>query len=165
MRQGRWATAVVGLLLAVAPAAGEPAAGAPVWERLKSLVGTWEATTAQGSRIEISYHLVSADSVLVQTFRSAHGETLSVFHLDGQRLVLTHYCAQGNQPRLQLVTEGSPDRLVFVFFDATNLPRDEASHLRRFELEFEGADHYQQTEIYSANHQDETTVRRFTRKH
>ena len=36
-------------------------------------------------------------------------ETMTVFHPDHDDLVLTHYCAQGNQPRLRVaeLTKGA----------------------------------------------------------
>src|SRR5262249_23574462 len=77
--------------------AGEP----PAFARLKTLAGDWEARTEKGSVIRVSYRLVSNDSVLVQSFVTGSGkETMTVFHADGARLLATHYCAQGNQPRL-----------------------------------------------------------------
>ena len=42
-----------------------------------------------------------------------------MYHLDGGRLRMTHYCAAGNQPRLELTSGGNP--LTFTFLDATNV--------------------------------------------
>jgi hypothetical protein len=40
---------------------------------------------------------------------------LSVFHLEGDRLILQHYCSAGSQPRLELVRADSSG----LFFDLT----------------------------------------------
>src|SRR5262249_36718885 len=105
--------------LAARPAA--PDAGA-AFSRLRALVGDWEATTEKGKTIHVSYRLVSNESVLVETFGTAPRETLTVVHVDGARLVATHYCAQKNQPRLALLAAPDDRRFEFAFFDATNLP-------------------------------------------
>jgi hypothetical protein len=47
---------------------------------------------------------------------------VSIYHLDGDDLVMTHYCAVGNQPRLRLDREASTlDELHFGFDGGTNL--------------------------------------------
>jgi hypothetical protein len=74
-----------------------------------------------------------------------------VFHPDGERLLATHYCAQGNQPRLRLRTAPASDALVFEFLDATNLQHAEDSHLVRLTLRWRDADHLVREEVYAAN--------------
>src|SRR5688572_11955783 len=83
----------------------------PPFERLKALVGDWESPLPDGRRLRVSYHLFSADSVLLETFGMTR-PTLTAFHLDGDRLLATHYCAQGNQPRLRLAPSATGRRLV-----------------------------------------------------
>lgn len=69
-----------------------------------------------------SYRSVSNGSALVETFTSSSGkETLSVYHHDGPALMLTHYCAQGNQVRLRAEPERRARR-----HDAALRPRSEA---------------------------------------
>ena len=49
---------------------------------------------------------------------------LTVFHLDGDRLILTHYCMAGNQPRMQATSyDAKKGEIRFQFLDATNLAR------------------------------------------
>src|SRR5205823_2190701 len=112
--------------------------------RLKTLAGNWDA-----KGVRVSYRMVSNDSVLVQTFTTASGkETMTVFHPDGARLIATHYCAQGNQPRLRLDPSSTADRLIFVYLDATNLARPQASHLVRLELRLDSPTEYTEIETY-----------------
>ncbi len=62
---------------------------------------------------------------------------LTVYHLDGDRLILTHYCMAGNQPRMQ-ASSFNPDtgELQFQFLDVTNLASPGAGHMHnaRFRL-------------------------------
>src|SRR5215475_7378504 len=116
----RWAAILC--LLGAPSRAADPSAP---WARLKTLVGTWrrtDASTPASKAFRIRYRLISADTVLVEEFGDpAKQVTQTVFHPDGERLLATHYCAQGNQPRLQLRTGPASDTLVFDFLDATNL--------------------------------------------
>lgn len=110
-----------------------PIAALQVWERLKrELVGRWLATP-EGSdgAITLSFRLVSGDSAIVETYATPSGrETITVYHPDGEGLVLTHYCAQGNQPRLRVVSDRD-GIVVFRHFDATNLRPDQAVLVER----------------------------------
>jgi len=93
------------------------------WAELqRALVGTWKANTAEQRTYRVSYRVVSNGSALVETFTSgASGkETLSVYHRDGGALVMTHYCAQGNQARLK-ATAATRESVMFAFLDATNV--------------------------------------------
>jgi len=139
-----------------------PVAG-PAFQALQTLVGDWEASNARGPVYSISFRLVSADSVLVQTYTTRSGrETLTLFHLDGPRLLATHYCAQGNQPRLRLAAV-SGSRYTFEFADATNLA-EKASHLRRLDLELLDHDQARETETYVSDDKDDVTILSLARR-
>jgi len=87
----------------------------------EGLVGSWRAAAPDNRTILTRYRLVSRDTALVESFTGASGrETLSVYHRDGRGLMLTHYCAQGNQARLR-ATEASREKVVFSFVDATDV--------------------------------------------
>lgn len=153
----------VGLLAAsLARAASGQAAAA--FETLGSNVGDWEATSPNGKTLRLSYRLVSAGSVLVETFGVGSGrETLTVYHLDGPDLILTHYCAQGNQPRLRMDPASGKGAVAFDFFDATNLASPKDSHLQRLEVRLIDADHFDRAETYRADGKDDTSVLKLSR--
>jgi hypothetical protein len=135
----------------------------PAFARMSVLVGDWEARTTSGT-IKVSYRAIANDSALLQTFRTASGiQTATVFHPDGDRLLATHYCGQGNQPRLRLDPASTDARWIFTFLDATNLARPSASHLVRLELVAEDADHYTEIETYEQDGASEVTRLRFRR--
>ncbi len=132
------------------PSVGVPPAGTDMsgsWERLKQgLTGTWSTTPEQGRALEISYRVVSHGTALLETFGAAAADqTLSVYHPDGRSLMLTHYCAQGNQVRLR-ATEASADRITFRYIDATNVDaKQSVMHELVFAL---GPDTLDRTEVY-----------------
>lgn len=129
--------------------------------RLKTLVGTWRATSANG-RPTITYRLSAGGTVLVETWTlSPTRESLTLYHLDGRSLIATHYCPIGNQPRLRLAEAGA-DRLRFAFRDATNLDRSKDSHQHALSLRFDG-DRIVREETYRERRKDETDVLTFER--
>jgi hypothetical protein len=144
MALGRWCT--VASLMALPYVARADAAA--TFTRLKTLVGDWESRSESGKVVRVSYRIVSSGTALVQSFKTGSGETLTVIHSDGNRLLATHYCAQGNQPRLRLDGASRDNVVVFRFADATNLAKPTASHLERLELRLEGADRYTEIETY-----------------
>ena len=125
------------------------------WARLKTLIGSWQradASTPASKAFRIRYRLISSDTALVEEFGDpARQVTQTVFHPDGDRLLATHYCAQGNQPRLRLRAGPASDVLVFEFLDATNLQHAGDSHLVRLTLRWRDADHLVREEVYAAN--------------
>ncbi|MFV8755992.1 hypothetical protein ACNOYE_36025 [Nannocystaceae bacterium ST9] len=148
--------------------AGSSEASQRGFEQLQTLVGTWESPTEGGDAIRVTYRLASYGSILVQTFGSASGDdvTFTIFHLDGEHLMATHYCAQGNQPRLRLDPTATAEdgNLVFEYLDATNLAGPAAAHLVRLEFAFDGADRYSQIETYTAEGKADVTTRVFQRQ-
>jgi hypothetical protein len=73
----------------------------------------------------------------------ADGSMATLFHLDGDRLMLTHYCVAGNQPRL-VATSISEDGLTieFSFLDGTNMRSRDDGHMDRAVLTIESPERY-----------------------
>jgi hypothetical protein len=122
------------------------------FERLKTLVGEWRGTSAKGRTFGITYRLSAGDTVLVETWALASGrESLTLYHLDGDDLVATHYCPIGNQPRMKLKRWSGGDVLDFAFVSATNLPDPNVAHQDSFRLELIDAAHIARSETYLEN--------------
>src|SRR5262245_40955500 len=84
------------------------------FQSLKALVGDWQGRTAEGRTFLVSYRLIANDTVLVESWTMSPTRTsMTVYHMDGDALIATHYCPQGNQPRLQYRPEQSGQRLEF----------------------------------------------------
>jgi hypothetical protein len=100
------------------------------FDQLKSLTGSWEGKNSMGQPVQVSYRMTAGGSALMSEI-VGHGETMiSMFNFDGSnRLLLTHYCTVGNQPRM--LASASPDgkTITFNFLDATNLDTPEAGHM------------------------------------
>jgi hypothetical protein len=136
--------ATVALTAAAAHAAGpksEASAGPAAYARLKTLVGEWEADTAMG-KAHISYELIAGGTSLVEKESAEKMPAmLTVYYLDGDRLLLTHYCMAGNQPRMQARTFNSgTGEVAFEFLDATNLTPG-AGHMHNAKIRVADHDH------------------------
>ena len=125
----------------------------PGWTQLAGLVGTWKleqpSNTAQ-EKFRISYRFISRDTALVETFGDPSGNvTETVYHPDGDRIVATHYCSQGNQPRSRLLPVEADSILRFEFIDATNLHSESDSHLVRMAFTMGDGNRLVRTEDYA----------------
>ncbi|MGH9391887.1 MAG: hypothetical protein ACRD1Z_19975, partial [Vicinamibacteria bacterium] len=70
-------------------------------------------------------------------------EMLPMYHLDSGRLMLTHYCMAGTQPRMLLKRfDPATGELDFDFLDATGLPDENAGHMRRAQFRLVSDDRY-----------------------
>jgi hypothetical protein len=120
-------------LLLLTPAAVAQTSAQKSFDQLKTLAGSWQGKTSQGEAVQVEFRDTAGDSALLSEIHG-HGpeNMISMFHLDGpNRLMLTHYCGSGNQPRM--TSSASPDgkTVTFDFLDATNLASPDAGHMQR----------------------------------
>ncbi|WP_242107347.1 hypothetical protein [Luteimonas aquatica] len=147
-------------LFAVVPASASDADGA--WRALAALSGDWrlaEARTPAQQAFRIRYRLISRDTALVETFGDpARQVTETLYHRDGERLLATHYCAQGNQPRLRLRADAERRVLLFEFLDATNLQRTRDAHLVRLRFDFSDPRRLVREEVYAEDGREDAST-------
>ena len=110
-------------------------------DKIKSLVGIWEATTPEGLTT-ISYELISNGTAVEERLGVHNEEMVSIYHMNGDKLMMTHYCSFNNQPRFEATVDG--DTITFHYVDATNLPNESSPHITGLVLNFKDADHFSQ---------------------
>jgi hypothetical protein len=125
---------------------GDPRAAESAFEQLKKLVGDWQVANAADEKskgkIATSYRLTAGGSAVVETiFPGEAMEMLSVYHRDGDNLVLTHYCCMGNQPRMTARIGDTKDELIFEFTGGGNLNPAKDAHIHGGRIRFVDADH------------------------
>ena len=93
-------------------------------EFFKSLSGDWDGTTPEaqhGSYPAATFRVMAAGSAVVETvLQGQPNEMESIFHMDGDDLLLTHYCALQNAPVLRFEPTDEPGLVKFVFHGGTN---------------------------------------------
>lgn len=143
---------LTGLFALTAVKAAEQLDARAVFAKLQTLVGEWEGKTEKGRVLKVSYRLTANNTVLVETWTlGPQRESLTLYHMDNESLIATHYCPVGNQPRLRFKEGGSASVFVFEFVSATNLPKPEAAHQFRFEMELLQASSFARSETYLEN--------------
>ena len=140
-------------VLCLLPAFAAPPApdAAKAFQQLSALTGEWEGKFANGRVHRVTYRLSAGGTVLVETWALAPGrESMTLYHLDGPALVASHYCPQGNVPRLELASSEG-DTLRFRFRDGANLQEKGKAHQHAFWIQLRGKDAYARSETYVEN--------------
>ena len=136
--------AAIGLLLFIVTAAGAQSEAQKGLEKLKSLVGAWHGKTSKGEPVEDIFSLTAGATAVMGEDKMGAEEMLSLFYVDGDRLLMTHFCPSGNQPRMQATISPDLKTISFDFLDATNLPNPQAGHMHHATYIFSDVDHYSQ---------------------
>jgi hypothetical protein len=133
---------------ALANAEEKPASAASRrFEALKKLVGEWVEVGKDGKPTDTiisSFRVTAAGSVIEETiFPGTEHEMVTMYHLDGPDLVLTHYCDFGNQPRMRAEPGENAEKIVFKFIGASNLKSNDEQYMGQATLAFDGKDHFE----------------------
>jgi hypothetical protein len=124
----------------------EPAASADSFERMKSLAGEWQAELPGYGQIFDSIRLVSKGTAVEETLGTLSDNEVSLYTRDGQRLLLTHFCAltsDGHVARLESgALERSPGQIELTLVSVSNLHGKAAPHMRRVLITFIDHDHF-----------------------
>ncbi len=113
------------------PTPAAPSDAQKAFDKLKTLAGPWDAvlsgtgSEADGQTMHVTLRVTSTGNAVLHEMTGLAGrpdDPITMFYLDGDRLLLTHYCDAGNRPRM--VGTMSPDgqRLEFEFLDISGSP-------------------------------------------
>jgi len=142
---------VTALFVTVAPpvAADMAKTSADVFDQLRALEGAWASQAEQGEgeahdeeaalASQFDFAVSAGGTVVMETMNAGTThEMINMYHLDGEDLVLTHYCAAGNQPTMKLdraaLAEG---KTQFAFTGGTNLDPAVDQHIHSVELNWQ----------------------------
>jgi hypothetical protein len=139
------------ILVAFGPASAVATGNADraAFDQLKQLLGEWRPADKPDSKLRITFALTAGDTVLTETWASPGHASMTVYHLDGEVLLATHYCPRGNQPRLALTRRDEDGTLRFEFRDGTGLdePGEYYEHLLTLRTAADG--HLIRGEVYA----------------
>ena len=128
--------------------AGQPSPQA-VFTQLKTLEGDWRSTSGKTTA---NYKLIANGSSIVETWTmSPTRQSMTVYTMDGDRILATHYCPQGNAPRLQLSNTGADGTHYFEFLDGANLQGKHGFHEHAFWVRLDSSGNLVRSETYIAN--------------
>ena len=118
------------------------------FDELKSLDGSWEGKSSGGQPVQIDYRVTSNGSALMSEIKGKE-DMISMFNLDGGRLLMVHYCAVGNQPRMVGSSSADGKTITFDFLDATNLASPDSGHMNRLIVSIIDPNHHTEEWIYN----------------
>ena len=156
-------------LLAAAVSMGQTSSpAADGFARLKALEGEWidvDGVFGEKGKVAVTYRVTGAGNTVVETFPvGTPHEMVTVYHLDGGRLVLTHYCTSNTQPKM--TSTGLNGRtLAFTFSGGTNIEAATTSHMHDATIEFVSPDEIKNTWVnWSGGKSDHAASFRVVRK-
>jgi hypothetical protein len=125
---------------------------------LTSTSGEWDSGSAQHEhgatpgRSAVSVRTKAAGSAVVHTYGAGTpNEMETIFHMNGDQLLLTHYCALQNAPVLKFVKSDKPGELKFVFEGGTNFDPKVDAHLHDSTFQIKDKDTVEQSSTVFAN--------------
>ena len=117
---------------------------------IKNMPGTWESKASDGRVLQVTFKVTAGGSaVMSEIMGQGPEDMITMFHLDGpNRLLMTHYCGSGNQPRMQGSLSPDGKTITFNFVDATNLATPDAGHMQRLVLTLLDDNHHTEEWTY-----------------
>jgi hypothetical protein len=116
--------------------------GSAAFERMKSLVGEWSATSPEMGKMETEFRLIAGGSVIEEHFgEDTPMEMLSVYHDVNGKLTMTHFCMLRNQPRMRLA-KSKADSLTFDLAPTPGLNAAKDKHMHGATYTFIDANHF-----------------------
>ena len=128
------------------------------FEAMKSLVGEWQREGDTGGAFRVKFSTTANGTVLVEEWeREGRSHSMTLYHQDGDAIMATHYCPQGNQPRLRSIPGEVDGVITFFFHDITDLRSPESSHQRYLSFKQEADGRVVRREMYRAAGVDSTS--------
>ncbi len=99
------------------------------FDKLKTLAGTWVgqvrttplAADVEGKELHATLRVTSTGNAILHEMQGMSGpdDPITMLYLDGDRLMLTHYCDAGNRPRMTARTSADGKTVEFDFLDVS----------------------------------------------
>jgi len=135
---------MIGLVM-VAGSALAAAASQQSFDAMKSLNGNWEGKGRDGKPLLVSFKVTAGGSALMSEIHGMGEDMVTMFHPDGDRLLMTHYCGAGNQPRMQGTASPDGRTITFDFIDATNITPQQPGRMEKLVVTMLDPGHHTET--------------------
>lgn len=152
---------LIGLGIMTTRASAAAGGGAEAFEKLKSLVGHWEADKTNINKASLDIELTSGGTaVLEKSHMMDNGklvEMTTLYYLDGSDVKLTHYCMAGNQPTMRGTYLPDTGTLRFELVSISNLKTPDDGHMHHATYTFMDNDHFKTTWTFRKDQKDSFT--------
>lgn len=90
------------------------------FEKLKSLAGSWQGSVV-GMPVQATIRVTSRGNAILHEMTSSAmpDNPITMIYVDGDRLLLTHYCDSGNRPRMEGKISPDGNSVEFTLVDIT----------------------------------------------
>jgi hypothetical protein len=160
---GLGAAVAVFVLATAAPGAGKTKSE-EAFDRLTSLSGEWKGEMS-GVHTTLVYTVTANGSALMEQCRPENGrEMITMFTVDGDHLIATHYCSAKNQPQMATSTiTDAQEPLAFSLARVTGLKSADDWHNTGLTIIQEDNDHLIQEWSYQSKGKTGKNIFHFTR--
>lgn len=118
------------------------------FEKLKMLSGSWKGSY-EGKPMQATLRVTSMGNAIVHEMKGeGPDDPITMLYLDGDRLLLTHYCDAGNRPRMEGKLSPDGKTLEFNFLDVGNYSSKQGGHMQHATFTFVDADHHTEDWIF-----------------
>lgn len=123
--------------------AATPAEKAALLEQMKKLAGTWEMKDEKGNTTTAAVFTVSSNGSAVREVMMPGGpeEMTNMYTMDGDALLMTHYCAMGNQPHMKAHVGPKANVITFETAGVSNLTDPNGLYMGSMTLTIVDNDH------------------------
>ena len=139
---------------------------AAAFKQLASLVGEWQGVQ-DGVPVRVIYTLAANGTALMEQMQPANSaETMiTMFTVDGDQLIATHYCSNGNQPQMVTNNIGNleKDGVAFSLVRITGMKTPDDWHNTGLTVTLDDKDHITQRWTYLYKGKTGTTVMHYAR--
>jgi DNA-binding PadR family transcriptional regulator len=155
---------MIALLLVAASLRADKTKSEEAFDRLATLKGEWSGEQ-EGVKIRLIYTLTANGSALMEEFRPESGAVMiTMFTVDGDHLIATHYCSAKNQP--QMITSAITDvqkPLAFSLARITGLKSPDDWHNTGLTIIQADNEHLTQEWTYQSKEKSGKRIFRYTR--
>ena len=103
-----------------------PSDAQKLFDKMKTLAGTWQGTI-MGISINVTIRVASSGTAILHEAHTDGGKVpnheITMFYVEGDRLLATHYCDGGNRARLEGKMSADENSSEFNFLDVTGSTR------------------------------------------
>jgi hypothetical protein len=136
------------------------------FEKIRSLVGEWEATQPDGKLLRVTYEEINGGAI-EERYRSEDPmwwNMSTVYYLDKDRIMMAHYCSWGNHPRMTAtVPEGEINKLDFKFLDITRA-RPDNGYMKHASIQFGDKDRFSHRWVWDEKGEERPLLLTLVRK-
>jgi hypothetical protein len=119
------------VLIAISTVAFAQSDAQKSFNQLKSLAGSWQGTF-DGKPMQISVRVTSMGNALMHEMKmdGRADDPITMLYVDGDRLLLTHYCDAGNRPRMAATMTPDGRTVDFHFLDVANFNSKQGGYMQ-----------------------------------